>query len=99
MLTAIQLSPTAIVYFGSEDHNVYALNAATGAFIWNYPTGNKIMLSSPAVSNGIVYIGSEDDKIYALNASNGALHMELCDRQPSRFFTSLKRGRSLRGFR
>ncbi len=60
-----------IVYIGSTDHNVYALNASTGSKIWNYTTGYYIV-TSPAVANGIVYIGSEDDQIYALNASSGA---------------------------
>ena len=59
-----------MVYVGSDDHYVYALNAATGAYIWSYKTGGSID-SSPAVANGIVYIGSEDHKVYALNAATG----------------------------
>ena len=58
-------------YIGSYDGNVYALNAANGAKIWNYDTGVYI-LSSPAVANGIVYIGTWDNEVYALNAANGA---------------------------
>jgi outer membrane protein assembly factor BamB len=57
-----------VVYFGSADNNVYALNAATGAPLWKYPTGGEVN-SSPAVANGVVYIGSNDDHIYALNAA------------------------------
>ena len=29
-----------VVYVGSEDDNVYALNASTGAKLWSYTTGN-----------------------------------------------------------
>ena len=61
-----------VVYVGSYDSNVYALNATKGAFIWSYKTGYSVV-SSPAVSNGVVYVGSEDDNVYALNASTGAL--------------------------
>ena len=61
-----------IVYIGSEDHNVYALNATTGALIWSYSTGH-IVDSSPAVADGVVYVGSVDSKVYALNASTGTL--------------------------
>ena len=61
-----------IVYAGSNDHNVYAFNATTGALKWSYPTGNWVC-SSPAVVNGVVYVGSWDHNIYALNAATGAL--------------------------
>ncbi len=60
-----------VVYVGSTDHKVYALNAANGAHIWNYTTGD-VVGSSPSVANGIVYVGSNDNKTYALNASSGA---------------------------
>lgn len=56
---------------GSDDDNVYALNATNGNELWNYTTGAAIYFSSPAVLNGVVYIGSLDDKVYALNATNG----------------------------
>ena len=59
-----------VVYVGSDDHYVYALNAATGAYIWSYKTGGSVD-SSPAVANGVVYVGSEDHKVYALNAATG----------------------------
>jgi outer membrane protein assembly factor BamB len=61
-----------VVYVGSYDGNVYALNASTGALLWSFPTGNAVD-SSPAVANGVVYIGSGDNNVYALNASTGAL--------------------------
>jgi len=57
-----------VVYVGSYDYFVYALNAATGAKIWSFQTGSYVY-SSPAVSNGIVYIGSYDYSVYALNAT------------------------------
>ncbi len=59
-----------VVYVGSLDKKMYALNASTGAQIWSYTTGGGIS-SSPAVASGTVYIGSGDAKIYALNATNG----------------------------
>ena len=61
-----------VVYIGSDDDNVYALNASTGALLWQYTTGNSVS-SSPAVADGVVYVGSNDDNMYALNASTGAL--------------------------
>ena len=59
-----------VVYVGSDDGNVYALNAATGAKLWSYTTG-YVVTSSPAVANGVVYVGSGDGNVYALNATTG----------------------------
>jgi serine/threonine-protein kinase len=70
----ISSSPTyqnGVIYFGSPDKNIYALNA-DGTLKWKYPTGNDVR-SSPAISNNIVYCGSDDGKLYALNASTGSL--------------------------
>jgi outer membrane protein assembly factor BamB len=63
-------SPTVasvVVYIGSKDNNVYALNASTGNKIWSYITGNQIE-STPSIANGILYIGSNDNKVYAFGS-------------------------------
>ena len=60
-----------VVYVGSFDFNVYALNASSGVKLWSYTTGNKVE-SSPTVASGVVYVGSWDNNVYALNASTGA---------------------------
>ena len=60
-----------VVFIGSYDKNVYALNGSTGALIWNYTTGAAV-LSSPAVVDGVVFVGSHDNNVYALNESTGA---------------------------
>ena len=64
-----------VVYVGSLDGNVYALDARTGGLLWSYATGYGVE-SSPAVANGVVYVGSEylgTGGVYALDASTGAL--------------------------
>jgi outer membrane protein assembly factor BamB len=55
-----------IVYVGSGDWNVSALNASTGALIWKTPT-NAPVYSSPAVADGKVYVGSGDVYPYVRN--------------------------------
>ncbi len=59
-----------VVYVGSLDNNVYALDAATGVKLWSYTTGGQVY-SAPAVANGVVYVGSNDNNMYALNAKTG----------------------------
>ncbi len=58
-----------VVYVGSYDGKVYALNAATGAYVWSYATG-EMVVSSPAVANNTVYVGSYDHIIYAFGSSS-----------------------------
>jgi serine/threonine-protein kinase len=62
-----------VVYIGSMDHKLYAIDAATGQLRWSFLTGERIS-SSPAVVNGVVYIGSQDHKLYAIDARTGRLH-------------------------
>jgi len=53
-----------VVFAGSSDNNVYALNASDGSSVWNYTTGDWVV-SSPAVANGVVFVGSIDGNLYA----------------------------------
>ena len=72
---SIQSSPAVaggVVYVGSMDDKLYALDAVTGTHKWSYATGGYIY-SSPAVANGVVYVGSWDGGLYALDAVTGAL--------------------------
>ncbi len=55
------LGGTHYVFVGSNDGNLYALNANTGAQIWNYQVGvpGYAALGAPAISrDGLVYFGS-----------------------------------------
>src|SRR5581483_9990784 len=59
-----------VLYVGSTDSNLYALDAATGTLKWKFPTGSWVV-SSPAVSGGMVYFGSYDSNFYAVDAGTG----------------------------
>jgi outer membrane protein assembly factor BamB len=59
-----------VVYIGSDDNHVYALDALTGTQIWSHGTSGNVR-SSPAVWQGMVFVGSNDDKIVALDAATG----------------------------
>jgi len=54
-----------VVYVGSGDKNLYAIDAGTGKEKWRFTTGSYVV-SSPAVSNGVVYVGSLDKNLYAV---------------------------------
>ena len=72
------------VYFGSNDHNVYALDQHTGAVRWKFATKGRVS-SSPAVAAGLVYIGSYDGKFYALDAASGTLRWQFATEGERRF--------------
>lgn len=70
---AIHSSPSVVngvVYFGSRDYHIYALDAATGRQLWSFKTGSWVE-SSPVVVNGVLYCGSNDGHLYALDAATG----------------------------
>ncbi len=60
------------VYFGSSDHNLYAVNAGDGSLRWKFHTDGPVN-SSPAIESGIVYAGSLDGNFYAVDAETGKL--------------------------
>jgi eukaryotic-like serine/threonine-protein kinase len=70
---AIHSSPAVVngvVYFGSRDNYIYALDAQTGQELWSFKTGSWVD-SSPAVAGGRVYFGSDDYRLYAVDALTG----------------------------
>ncbi len=70
---AVISSPTivnGVVYVGSQDKNIYAIDANTGNKIWNFTTGYMIR-SSPACVDGKVYTGADDGNVYCIDANTG----------------------------
>jgi len=61
-----------VIYFGGDNGNVYAVDAATGHQIRKRATNGPVP-ATPAIADGTVYVGSYDGKFYALNAQTGAL--------------------------
>ena len=57
-----------VLYFGSLDTYVYALNATTGAGLWSYKTGLYVSCVPAVDDEGTVYVGSYDHSFYALRA-------------------------------
>ena len=60
------------LYFGSDDGNLYAVDAAAGTQKWKFTTAGPVP-STPAVAGGMVYFGSYDGRFYAVDAQTGKL--------------------------
>ncbi len=63
------------LFFGGSDGRVYALDAGTGDYLWEFRTGDKIW-GTPAIVGDTLYIGSFDKKVYALNIADGTKKWE-----------------------
>ena len=61
-----------IVYFGSQDCNIYAVNAQSGDKLWSFKTEYTVESSMAVVDNKVV-TGGEDGYVYCLNAKTGKL--------------------------
>jgi outer membrane protein assembly factor BamB len=59
-----------VVYVGSEDGYLYAINAGTGMLKWKFKTGGPLH-SSPRIYQTTVYVGSFDGFYYAIDTDSG----------------------------
>ncbi|MGD9158508.1 MAG: PQQ-binding-like beta-propeller repeat protein [Desulfobacteraceae bacterium] len=60
-----------IVYVGSSDKHVYAIDIQTGKPVWSALLDDEIE-ASPTVNNNAVYIGTLKGTLYALDSGSGA---------------------------
>jgi len=59
-----------MVCVGTYDNNLYALNSATGEFIWKYAADGGIV-SKPAIFEQNIYFGSEDERLHVISPHSG----------------------------
>jgi outer membrane protein assembly factor BamB len=70
----IKSSPAIVddlVFIGSSDANMYAIDLKNGHQVWAYKTSDAIE-ATPCVVEGSVYVGCSDGLLYALDAKNGS---------------------------
>src|SRR5204862_1295410 len=65
-----------VVYVGSGDGFLYALDLATGARRWRYDAGSPVS-SSPAVGGGLVFATARDGSVFALDEATGTRRWRL----------------------
>jgi outer membrane protein assembly factor BamB len=75
-----------VVFFGSTDGNLYAVDEETGQVKWKYRTlAARQVTSSPALANGLVYFTGFDGVLYAVTADAGTLKWMFASEQERRF--------------
>ncbi|MBS0658606.1 MAG: PQQ-binding-like beta-propeller repeat protein [Verrucomicrobia bacterium] len=73
-----------VLYFGSDDHHLYAIEAETGRQLWRFATRGPVP-STPAVADGLVFAPSYDGGFYALDARDGSLRWKFATGGERRF--------------
>ena len=71
---SVESSPVVangVVFVGSDDGRLYALDATDGSKQWSFDAGSEIS-SAPAVDGGTVFVVTKDTSVYALKGANGA---------------------------
>lgn len=83
---AIEANPGAgngVVYIGSTDNNVYAVNVANGRQAWKYQAGT--VTANPSVVGDIVCLSTNEGHFSALHVANGAVAWELDTKMPATY--------------
>jgi outer membrane protein assembly factor BamB len=76
---AVRSSPVlsnGVIYVGSSDGSLYAIDAGTGKQVWRFDAGTAIS-STPAVADGLVFFQGFDNAVYAINSNSGALRWKV----------------------
>lgn len=73
-----------VVFIGSVDTNLYAVDQKTGRQKWKFETSGRIV-SSPAIADGTVYFGSYDGNFYAVDEKTGTLKWKFAMEYEKRF--------------
>jgi len=83
---AIQANPGAgngVVYVGSTDNNVYAVNIANGRQAWTYQAGT--VTADPEVVGDIVCLSTNEGHFSALHVAKGTVAWELDTKMPATY--------------
>jgi outer membrane protein assembly factor BamB len=73
-----------VIFFGSSDGKLYAVDQETGKEKWHFGTAQPIS-SSPAVADGLVYFTNYEAAVYAVDASTGKPKWRFAMEQERRF--------------
>ena len=71
-VTSSPVVANGLVFFGSDDYELHAVDLETGKQVWAFATEDLIE-APPMVHGETVYVGSNDFRLYAVNAATGEL--------------------------
>lgn len=60
-----------MVLVSAYDNNLYAIDQATGEFVWKFPATESVGGSAPFIYEDLVFVGSEDRHMYNISLRTG----------------------------
>lgn len=66
-----ETAPETYLVFGSNDNNVYALDADTGCIVWRFDDGDGDIKSSITAEGDDIFFGTTENKLFALSLADG----------------------------
>jgi len=69
-IASTPLYADGVLYFGSSDGTLYALNAASGERKWVFDA-DSWMWGTPLLDRSTLFVGSLDNRVFALDAASG----------------------------
>lgn len=72
--TTVRTTPlysNGIVYVGAADGHLYAISAANGKLLWDYPAGAGAITASPISVGNQVFFGTSNGSVIGLNSRTG----------------------------
>ena len=84
---ATPLVDNGVVYIGSFDKKMYAIDAATGKVKWQFETEGPI-INSPVLQDNILYFGTLNREFYAVNAETGSQKWQSSEKAGSWFWAN-----------
>jgi len=58
-----------VIYFGDDDHHLFAVNAKDGREIWQFKASDNVR--TPAIMEGRVFFSDDGGNLYAVDLKNG----------------------------
>ncbi len=72
------VADNGVIYFGSRDFNVYALDAKTGRGMWNMKEQGSWVIAAPLVYKDNIYFGTSDThRFYSMSKNRGKLQWQI----------------------
>lgn len=85
-----------VVYIGSYDQNLYAIDAHQGKMIWKYATEGGVV-SRPAIYEGCIVFGSEDHRVHSVLMRTGKVNWTYYTEAPVRSSPHIAEGHAFIG--
>ena len=88
-ITGIAISTAGVLYYGTDASNLVAMNASTGAVLWQSNTGGQVGAPTLSYNEATVFVGSLANKGTPSPVSSAVCALQLLEMFITAIFVSL----------